>query len=439
MNRLVIESIEGRIIAGITMFVAVMVLIAWVAINEPARMASFERQQIGRSVERGGELYAGNCATCHGANGYGQPELVPALNNPQLFGHEYVGEVNAQIGRLQRQQREATGTIAALTTDRDELIAEVAGATQERQTEITTLINDVDAQVTTLTATIADLDTQLEPLLVQRDDELAALESAIDKGYLTGLEAAIEVAANADEPNPLYLTDFIERSSDRLKQAVWGSDVNAFIRTTLYHGRPGTAEVWDGKQMVAWAQIAGGPLRTDEIDDIVNFIVSWDKGAAYTTEDLFAVEQFMKLKADAADVTVGEPVLTINTESGGDIEAATTLVTALMGDAARGEALYNGDARSGAGDRLACSTCHTGAIQAPATDQKWDTASTVRIALPEFAGWTPEQYLIDSIINPDHYVVPGYASGVMPNTYDEQLTSQDLADMLAYLRTYSTQ
>jgi mono/diheme cytochrome c family protein len=196
--------------------------------------------------------------------------------------------------------------------------------------------------------------------------------------------------------------------------------------------------VWDGKQMVSFAQVGGGSLRNDQIEDLVNFVTSWNKGENYTTEDLFAVEQFMKLKADAADVTEGEPVVTIIGESGDDIVAATTLVAGLTGDAARGEQLYNGDTRSGGGQRLACSTCHTGGAQAPATDEKWDTAATVRTQLPEFAGWSVEQYLIHSIIYPNEYVVPGYASGVMPNNYGEQLTSQDLADMLAYLKTYST-
>ena len=37
MNRLIIERIEGRILVGITMFVAIMILVGWVAINEPAR------------------------------------------------------------------------------------------------------------------------------------------------------------------------------------------------------------------------------------------------------------------------------------------------------------------------------------------------------------------------------------------------------------------
>lgn len=436
MNRLVIESIEGRVLAGITMFVAIMVLIGWVAINEPARMASFVDQQEGRSIERGGELFAANCSTCHGTDGRGQAEIVPALDNPALFGHDFFNGVNGQIGRLQRQQAEHQAAITTLTTQRDGLLAEVASANNDRRGEITTQINDIDTQTTDLNQQIADMDTQLAPLLQQRSDTLEALQPALDAGYLAGLDGAIASAEASNDP--LSLTIFIDTSMNRLTQAGWGSDLKSFLRTTLYHGRPGTAPVWGGKQMVAWAQLGGGPLRADEIDYLVEFMSNWDKGDAWTTDDLFAVRQFMKLKADASMITAGEPVVTINSESAGSLDTATQLVTALTGDAANGQALYNGQARSAGGQRLACSSCHMGGAQAPATDKKWDDAANVRIQLPEFAGWTVEKYMIDSIIYPNEYVVPGYSSGIMPNEYGDQLSGQDLADMLAYLKTYST-
>ena len=51
------KSIEGRILTGTVMFVAIMILVGWVAINEEARMQAFVQQHTGRSVERGAELF----------------------------------------------------------------------------------------------------------------------------------------------------------------------------------------------------------------------------------------------------------------------------------------------------------------------------------------------------------------------------------------------
>ena len=48
-----------------------------------------------------------------------------------------------------------------------------------------------------------------------------------------------------------------------------------------------------------------------------------------------------------------------------------------------------------------------------------------------FAG--PALYLYTSIINPNDHIVDGYTSDVMPETYSEDLSEQDLADLLTYL------
>src|SRR5262245_12173383 len=101
INGFVIKSIEGRILAGIVTFVAVMILVGWIAINEPARMASFERLHVGRSIERGGELFASNCSTCHGTDGLGIVDRAPALDNPMLFGFNFLSGINSQISQVE--------------------------------------------------------------------------------------------------------------------------------------------------------------------------------------------------------------------------------------------------------------------------------------------------------------------------------------------------
>lgn len=45
----------------------------------------------------------------------------------------------------------------------------------------------------------------------------------------------------------------------------------------------------------------------------------------------------------------------------------------------------------------------------------------------------PALYLYTSIINPNDYIVDGYTSDVMPETYAVDLSEQDLADLLTYL------
>ncbi len=433
MNRLIIESIEGRISLGITMFVAIMVLIGWVAINEPARMAAFERQHLGRSIERGAELFAANCSTCHGANGLGIAERAPGLNNPQLFGHDFLASVNVAIARLERTQSEINSRIADANREREALITETTqNPSPERLTEIAARIREIDATLNpdvegSLPAQIAAIDEQLAPLYEQRAALLDKLMPAVDKGYLPQLEARMAQGG-------LALTEYLIRDADRLRQADWAGDLAGFLRTTLIHGRPGSQDAWGGTLMVSWSQLGGGPLRPDQVEDIVNYILNWDKGDNWTLEDLYAVNQFMKLKADAALVSAGgDRPQTI----GSDVNAAYEAVMMLTGDAEVGKAIYNGDSRTLVGTRLGCSSCHLGGVQAPNTETTWETVNNVRLALPQFAGYDAERYLIESILMPNAYIVDGYASGVMPVTYPDQLSAQDIANIIAYIKSYS--
>lgn len=469
MNRLIIERIEGRILVGITMFVAIMILVGWVAINEPARMASFERQHLGRSIERGAELYAANCATCHGTDGRGITERAPGLNSPHLFGYDFLASANNEIARLERGIRELETLTTELNTEREQLITEVGSpdTTDQRRNEIvarvtelnalidpaggqealaqiealrTELAGDVsaartaeiEAEIAALTNTlplpvqITLIEEALAPLLEARATQIEALLAAIDRGYLPGLEAAQAAGG-------LTLTEYLIRDANRLAQAGWAGDLASFLRTTLIHGRPGSQDAWGGNQMVAWAQTGGGPLRPDQVDDLVNYILNWDKGSQWTLEDLYGVNQHMKLKADAALVSAG-PAAEV---AGTDVDAIVAAIADLTGDPARGQAIYNGESRTEVNIRLGCSSCHLGGVQAPATEEQWNLVTNVRLNEPQLAGYTAEKYLVESIVAPNAYVVPNYASGVMPGQYGTQLSNQDIADIIAYVRSYS--
>lgn len=439
MNRLLIESIEGRILVGITMFVAIMILIGWVAINEPARMAAFERQHLGRSIERGAELFGANCATCHAADGRGIAGRAPGLNSPHLFGVDFLAAINSEIAPIERNLAELVEEVTLLNEERDQLLTEISTLQGDAQTQaisrIQAINNEIDAAVEgTVANRIAQLEDQLQPLYEAREAQLAQLEPAIVAGYYPQLEVAREQAESQN--NPFLLTQYLSEDADRLAQMGWEGSLQGFLTTTLYHGRPGSGDVWGGNQMVAWGQVGGGPLRYDQVDDLVNYILNWDQGDAWDLEDLYAVNQFGKVKqewtaggADAAPSLVSQ----FST----DVPAMTEAVVSLTGDPVRGQELYNAQQRTELNQILGCSSCHLGGAQAPATEETWSNVVNIRLNDPTFSGYTAEQYLVESITYPNDYVVDGYASGVMPQTYGEQMTAQDMADVIAYLRSYA--
>jgi cytochrome c551/c552 len=93
------------------------------------------------------------------------------------------------------------------------------------------------------------------------------------------------------------------------------------------------------------------------------------------------------------------------------------------GNAARGKAIF---------DANGCGACHT---FTPAGSK-----GTVGPNLDELAASAEKanqgslaQYTLSSIVNPNGYIVPGFPANVMPGTFGQKLSQQQLADLVAFL------
>lgn len=391
MHRMLIERIENRILVGIIAFVGIMVLVGWVAINENARMASFTRQYNARSVERGGGLFAANCSTCHGADGLGINGRAPGLNNPALFGHDFLVSWNDQIASLNKQ-------IEQLNEEKAALQAELAGdgVTERRKTAIEARIGEIDLDL----ADQARLD-EIARLTAERASVIGSMTAAVDLNY------------NPEQPN-------------RLAQVGWGGTLNAYIVTTLIHGRPTSISYWPGP-MVSWSNRSGGPLRDDQIQDVANYIQNWDKGSDWTLEDLLSVKQFPIIPGEGGGEASAEAV-------GGDVDTAFAAVSALVGDPVRGQALYENKERSQRANRLGCSGCHYGGLQGPTYDGIWPRILDEVATNAALAGYTPEYYVVESILASGNFVVEGWNAGVMPGDFGQRMSAQDVADILEFIK-----
>lgn len=406
LDRILIEKIENRILVGIVAFVGVMVLVGWVAINEPARMAAFEDQFEGRSVERGGKLFNQNCSTCHGVNGYGLAGRAPALNSPHLFGYDFVAEERAardsaaaQLRDLEAEQESIEGGIEAIDTT--VATGELAG-------------DELDNAL----ARRAELEIELAEvnnLIPEAEAAVTEAESAFQAAVDANLSQAVASGYDAENPS-------------RAGQIGWTGTTRSYIYTTLVHGRPGSVAYWPNAQpagMVAWGQESGGPLRDDQLEDLTSYIMNWDKGNAWTLDDLNTVQQFAKVPADPANLPVGgEAVAFVGT----DTDEILVELGNFTGDPVNGQAIYNGV-------NLGCSSCHANAI-APATELTWQSAASGADGRPHSD--EPERYIIESIVAPNEFYVPGWPQGAMPMNFGERITYQEMADILAYLESFDS-
>lgn len=272
---------------------------------------------------------------------------------------------------------------------------------------------------------LADLDREIETLTRERDaaattdDRKAEIDARI-------AELNTERSGRIAQMAPAMNIGYDPESSSRLVTLGWSGTLNSFIYTTLVHGRPVSGLYWP-QGMAAWSQTAGGPLRGDQLEDLTNYILNWDRGNAWTIEDLNDVHQFPINPVNPATIPVGT-VAGVGT----DVAAIQAELVNYGGDPVNGQALYNGAA-------YACAGCHANAAVAPLTDNTWSVVqSGERLSDPALAGYTPDQYLIESIVAPNAYVVPGYGAGVMPQNFGERIGYQDLADILAYIKSYDS-
>jgi mono/diheme cytochrome c family protein len=97
-------------------------------------------------------------------------------------------------------------------------------------------------------------------------------------------------------------------------------------------------------------------------------------------------------------------------------ETATTEPSAPAGDPAAGKTIF-----ASAG----CGTCHT--------LQDAGTSGTVGPNLDDVLKGKDAGFIQESIVNPDAEIADGFQTGIMPQTFGDQLDDKQLSDLVAYL------
>lgn len=391
-------SIQTKILLGIGSFVGIMLLVGWIAINEPARMDVFTQQWQGRSIERGAESFYNLCTACHGMDGKGLAGVAPALDNPMLFLDENPGKVaNDKLTELTRQKTDLEKAIAAheanlaRRAELQSLIAQAAAGSDEQK--------NLQAELDSVDAAIQTFDPASPQKLEQLNADIAKQQAEVDALKAQGWDVKRDV---------------------RLKELGWAGSLRDYLTSALNGGRPTSASYWP-RPMPAWAQSAGGPLRPDEIDNLVTYIINFRESAIKLTPN--DVNQQFKVPADPALVSAVD-----KTVVGTDADVMALNLTG--GDPVAGEQKYT---------QYACAGCHSvaggAAYSFAPTAGTWTRVVNLRLKESQFEGWTPEQYIADSILYPNDYIVPNGTSGVMPQTFGEQLDEKDLQDIIAFLAT----
>lgn len=101
--------------------------------------------------------------------------------------------------------------------------------------------------------------------------------------------------------------------------------------------------------------------------------------------------------------------------------------TAAVSPAEAGETVFNEVAAP------ACNTCHS--LEPGQVLVGPSLANIGAQAGSRVSGQSAEDYLYQSVLTPNDFVVEGFSANIMPETYASQLTEQQVDDLVAYMLT----
>lgn len=181
----------------------------------------------------------------------------------------------------------------------------------------------------------------------------------------------------------------------RLREIGWQGTLREYVASTISFGRVvATVPFYAGDGNVVmppWSQAYGGPLRPDEVQAIAAFVLNWEASATGKVEL--------------------RPVPT-----------PTPSLEELAGQAARGEKVF---LEAGCGD------CHTIAGLSSGVSGP-DLTTVAAVAGERRPGMSAADYLRESFLIPNAYLVPGYAEDVRCGGV---LSQRQLDEVVAFLLT----
>lgn len=295
-----------KIFLGLVGVMASVALVLFQFYMEEPRMAAQAANWEGRSVEKGADLFANNCANCHGADGKGLPNVAPALNSKYYF-------------------------------------------------------------------------------------------------------------------------------TQRLADIGWSGSMEDYIQLTLIGGRPSKINSQWAQIMPTWSSDVGGPLRSDQIDHLVNFVLNYEETAVTQTAAEDPFQCFVGIPTNVGEGDLSPEALQIKI-CGADGQSA------LPGEPLPEvvEAAPSGEPRDPAVifASLGCAGCHN--LNEVQSSNNMGQPGPHMGNLPETAGdrvpgQDAETYVRTSIIAPNEYVNEGYISGIMPQNFGDQLSDEELDALVSWL------
>lgn len=195
----------------------------------------------------------------------------------------------------------------------------------------------------------------------------------------------------------------------RLNDLGISGSLHDFIEGTVAAGRPSNTEGQWSEVMPTWGEDYGGPLRNDQVTAVADFIMNWESEALQQTADEDPWQPF----TNAVTSGISTTVTTASAPVEGEVRAAGDLFVA-----------------------MGCTACHN--IDQPQTATSRgpvgpNLGNLADIAAAEAPDMTPEEYVVQSIVDPAAHIAEGYTNGIMPTTFSQQMSEEEIQGLAEWL------
>ncbi|MBV7337901.1 c-type cytochrome [Chloroflexi bacterium TSY] len=188
----------------------------------------------------------------------------------------------------------------------------------------------------------------------------------------------------------------------------WAGSLEDYVELTIHAGRPSKVDDQWAQKMPTWGTRFGGPLRDDQVLSLVRYVMNWEEEALLqgTADNPDPWQPFIGVDAPVVDEGEQEVVE-------GEIRAPQDLWVS-----------------------LGCSGCHM-LDQDQTADNRGPVGPHQRNlyerAGDRVEGLSAEEYVYQSIVNPNDYVVESYLPNIMPPNFAEKMSEEEIRGLAQWM------
>ncbi|MEM7126351.1 MAG: c-type cytochrome [Chloroflexota bacterium] len=230
-------------------------------------------------------------------------------------------------------------------------------------------------------------------------------------------------------------------AAGRLNDVAWAGSLNNYIMLTVGAGRPSKGSAHWANVMPTWGGEYGGPLRGDQVIAVTNYVMNFESDAMAQTAEEDPWQFFQDTLSKRLPYHEDEPGYEQKLEQALAAAEAAGVTSYTLGD--EEYTFAQPDDVADMGPRtpqelwllMGCSGCHN--INEDQTANNVGPVGPHQNNLYERAaerveGQSAEEYVYNSIVEPDAYVVEGYNGGVMPQTFADMMSEEEINALVAW-------